>query len=99
LTIHWIVNPSAGGNGEIELNAQMTGLYATANDLKAGSGPSGAPVLSADPIRPTGDADERPASVIVIPPTAPSGLYNLVMSLTEPGAIVSSAHIIRVVAS
>jgi hypothetical protein len=96
LTIHWIVNPAARINGEIELNAQMTGPFATANDLKAGSG-GGSQALSAEPIHPTGDVDERPASVIVIPPTARSGLYNLVMSRTEPGAKVSSAHIIRVV--
>jgi hypothetical protein len=98
LTIHWIVNPAARISGETELNAHMTGPYATVNDLKAGSGPGGSPALSAEPIHPTGDRDERPASVIVIPPTARPGLYNLVMSRTEPGATVSSGSVIRVVA-
>ena len=101
LTIHWIVNPGTRMSGEIELNAHITGPYATADNLKAsgetGSAIGGPQTVTAEPIHPTGDVGERPASIIVIPRTARPGSYNLVTSLTEPGATVSGASVIRVV--
>lgn len=106
LSVHWIVTPgtsSAGGqNQQVELNAHLAGPYATVNDLKTSAAPAdkdlaGVSTFTAEPVRPSGRAGEQPVSLILIPPTATPGYYNLVTSVTEPGATASGASVIHVI--
>ena len=105
LAIHWIVAPdelSTGGPArEVELTARLTGPYATVSDLKqategdkTGTGRS---TFIAEPIRPSGQPGEQPVSLVLIPPTAPPGFYNLTTAVSESGATVSGAAVIQVV--
>lgn len=102
LTIHWIVVPGEAGTPatQVELTARLTGPYATVTDLKTaaspGMGVAGASTFVADPIRPSGQAGEQPVSVILIPPTAAPGFYNLIHTVDQPGGSAGGASIIQV---
>jgi hypothetical protein len=105
LILHWVVDASVPGGGEasspVELTASLTGPYPTVGGLKAdsSSGASGEAVatFTAEPVRPSGQAGERPTSAIPIPPTAGAGYYNLITSVDTPNSSVSSASVIHVV--
>lgn len=101
LTIHWIVAPGKlsrdSSPRQIELNARLTGPYATVGDLKAAGDLAGELTFAAPPVRPSGQAGEQPVSSILIPPSAPAGYYNLVTSVTAPAGTTSGATVIRVI--
>lgn len=105
LTVHWIVVPGKISTGspthQVELNARLTGPYATVSDLKTAARDdknlAGDSTFTAEPIRPSGQAGEQPVSLILIPPTAAPGYYNLVTSVTEPAGTASGATIIHVI--
>ncbi|GGM56393.1 hypothetical protein ACFFX1_29475 [Dactylosporangium sucinum] len=103
LTVHWTVVPgtlTAGGPAhEVELNARLTGPYATVSDLKTASGNDleGGSTFTADPVRPSGQAGEQPVSSILIPLTAAAGYYDLITSVSGPPGSYGGASIIRVI--
>ncbi|MFD0582301.1 hypothetical protein [Dactylosporangium darangshiense] len=103
LTVHWIVVPGKLSTGspahEVELNARLSGPYATVSDLKTASGqdPAGGSTFTADPIRPSGQTGEQPVSSILIPLAAAPGYYNLITSVTEAPASHGGASVIHVV--
>ncbi|MEV6812553.1 hypothetical protein [Micromonospora sp. NPDC051296] len=103
--LHWIVElldePPATTPPQVELNAHLTGPFATVDELKAVAmgtkNVSGLVTLTAEPVRPAGTPDERPVSTIVIDPSAKPGYYNLVSSVVDRGSTVSGESIIQVV--
>lgn len=102
LTAHWIVSGNRINSGEpvphIELDAHLSGPFATIEELKASSAADRAVVaFAAEPVAPSGLAGEQPVSVIAIPTTARPGYYNLVTAVREPGGSVSAGSVIRVV--
>ncbi|PZG12429.1 hypothetical protein C1I95_25850 [Micromonospora craterilacus] len=105
--LHWIVelldDPTATAPPQVELNAHLTGPFATVDDLKAvAMGTKNLPGLvtfTAEPVRPAGTPDERPVSTIVIEPSAKPGYYNLVNSVADRESKVSGESIIQVVPS
>ncbi|GGM33177.1 hypothetical protein GCM10011608_17090 [Micromonospora sonchi] len=104
-TLHWIVgvrDASATVPPRVELQASLTGPYATEAELKdAEMGVVTVPGLvtyTAEPVRPAGTPDEQPVSVIPIAPAAKPGYYNLASSMVDGDATASGASIIRIVA-
>jgi len=105
LAIHWIVVPgklsSDGPTRELfELNACLTGPHSTVSDLKKADGGqelAAGCTLSATPIRPSGQPGEQPVSLILIPPTAVPGNYNLTTSVSGPGFSFGGASVIQVI--
>jgi hypothetical protein len=104
LTVRWIVTSRLTDANlalqEVELNASLAGPYVTVGEVKSMS--SGENVagqaFAAEPIRPSGQAAERPVSVILIPSTAAPGFYKLTTSVTERGESVGGMSVIHVVA-
>jgi hypothetical protein len=104
LAIHWIVDPgklsSDSPTRALELNACLTGPYSTVSDLKKANGGqdlAAGCTLSAAPIRPSGQPGERPVSLILIPPTALPGNYNLATSVSGPGFSFGGASVIQMI--
>ncbi len=104
LAIHWIVVPGKLGSDspgrEIELNACLTGPYSTVSDLKKANGDRDLATgctLSAVPVRPSRQPGEQPVSVILIPPTALPGSYNLTTSVSGSGFSFGGAAVIQVI--
>jgi hypothetical protein len=105
LTLHWIVAPGKLGSGsptrELDLNAHLTGPYATVGDLKKANGRgedlAAESTFTAKPIRPSGQPGEQPVSLILIPPTAAPGYYNLTTSVSGSGFSFGGATIIQVI--
>ncbi|MCZ7375291.1 hypothetical protein [Micromonospora sp. WMMC250] len=104
MTVHWIVKPGsdpAAKPTEVELTARLTGPYGDVSELKSAAGGTTAPAseevtFEARPVRPSGAAGERPASVIPIAEDAPPGFYNLIFALHEGGGGVSGASVVLV---
>ncbi len=102
LAVHWIVVPGKLSTGssthQVELNARVTGPFASVSDLKTGvrQQPSGDSTFTAEPIRPSGRAGEQLVSFILIPATAAPGYYDLITSVTEPPGSHGGASIIHV---
>jgi hypothetical protein len=104
VTVHWIVKPGtdpAANPLQVELAARLTGPYADVGDLKNAAKGMAAPAseeatFEAQPVRPSGAADERPVSVIAIAADALPGYYNLITSVRQDGGGTSGASVVRV---
>ncbi|WP_341718621.1 hypothetical protein QQG74_02250 [Micromonospora sp. FIMYZ51] len=103
-TLHWIVgvrDAAATTPVRVELQASLTGPYATEAQLKdAETGTVTVPGLAtytAEPVRPTGTPDEQPVSVIPIAPEAKPGYYKLVSSMIDDDATATGTSIIQIV--
>jgi hypothetical protein len=102
LSLHWKVvgTPGRSPVQGFELDADLTGPYATVRELKdSRSVGAGVSTFKADPIRPTGMPGEQPVSVITIPLTAVPGYYNLTTAMAGPGSAFSNGTIIQVVSA
>jgi hypothetical protein len=101
LTVHWIVVPATGGDGspgrQVELHASLAGPYATVSGLKATPHDNATPTFTAPAVHPFGSAGEQPLSLILIPPTAAPGYYNLITSVNDRAGSVGGASVIQVV--
>ncbi|MEV0156650.1 hypothetical protein AB0H57_23380 [Micromonospora sp. NPDC050686] len=107
LTAHWAVESAEQPGGtppQVELTAHLTGPFATVADVKAAAegvpAVAGLVTFTAAPVRPSGRADERPVSTIVIGPDAKPGYYNLVTAVGDGDNAASGGEsIVRVVPS
>jgi hypothetical protein len=71
--------------------SDLKNANASGEDRTAGA------TFTAQPIRPSGQPDEQPVSLIPIPPTALPGYYNLTTSVSGSGFSFGGATIIRVI--
>lgn len=101
LSLHWIVSPGPPSRSAspvpITLSASLTGTYADTASLKSSlSGGAPAPMATASPVRTTSQAGGAPVSMIVIPPGAAPGLYDLTSVVESSGGTLTGGHIIRI---
>jgi hypothetical protein len=97
MTLHWSVDPPPGPVVRppgVELRAELRGPSGSVPDLKAGGRTAG--VFTATPVRPTGDPDEKPVSVIAIGPDAGPGYYSLVTTIAHDDGQVEGESVIRI---
>ncbi len=106
LALYWTVtspDDRAETRPQVELNALLTGPFATEAELKAAATGTTPPVpglvtFTAAPVRPSGTPGERPTSTIVIGPEAKPGYYNVVTSLVgDDGTTIRGDSVVRVV--
>jgi hypothetical protein len=96
VTLHWIVEPAGMSPSDgVELDAHLTGPYPSVAELKHAT-TAGPFTFAAKPLHPTGHAGEAPVSDIAIPAAAPTGYYDLVVSIIEPGGSTSAGSVIQV---
>jgi hypothetical protein len=96
VTLHWIVDPAGLGPSDgVELDAHLTGPDPTVAELKHATA-AGKFTFAAEPLHPTGRAGEAPVSDIAIPTGAPTGYYDLVISIIETGGSTSAGSVIQV---
>jgi hypothetical protein len=101
LSLHWqaVGTPGPGPVEGVELDADLTGPYATVPEMKDARPGAGAATFKADPIRPTGLRGEQSISIITIPTTAAPGYYNLTTAMSGHGSAFSNGTIVQVVAA
>ncbi|MGC5051052.1 hypothetical protein ACLQ2S_06335 [Micromonospora sp. DT48] len=89
-TLHWIVEESGEQSTTpprpVDLEAELTGPFATVEALKAAmessAGPAGPATFKAETVRTSSEPGHRPVSTSAIPTDAGTGFYNLVTTVT-----------------